>query len=204
LGFFPDLCQMALSWASAPTPTIDPNPLKVPLQWFSPEKNVAATPSDAASTHLTRRFSLAHPPNLTSIAHPETRPDRLEQQLSHVRQLIATLPPDERLDLCAGSLLLRLSRLEEGEQSLRDCLSRPLCSELSRGVALYDLACVAARTDRPALCRELLEEAIRLLPQQRDQIAADPDFTSVSSTDWLKAMLPDKLSPNATSGVAQD
>jgi hypothetical protein len=133
----------------------------------------------------------------------ETRPDRLEQQLSHVRQLIATSPPDERLDLYAGNLLLRLGRLQEGEQSLRDCLSRPLCSELSGGAALYDLACVAARTDRPALCRELLEEAIRLLPQQRDQIAADPDFTSVSSTDWFKAMLPDKRSPDETGGLAQ-
>src|SRR5262245_51327872 len=37
---------------------------------ISPQKRVATTRSVAASTHRTRRFSLAHPPKLTPPAHP--------------------------------------------------------------------------------------------------------------------------------------
>lgn len=120
----------------------------------------------------------------------ETRADRLERELSSVLCLMTTLPPDERLYLKAGNLFVRLGRWQEGEDSLRKCLNHPLCSQVTRALALYDLACVAARTGRPNECRDLLEEAIRLIPGHRQGIATDPDFTSVRGEAWFEAMLP--------------
>jgi hypothetical protein len=65
-----DLCQMALSRARLRHQRLILTPEGAIARIF-PKKSVAATRSVAASTHRTRRFSLAHPPNLTLPAHPE-------------------------------------------------------------------------------------------------------------------------------------
>src|SRR5262245_23417626 len=61
---------MVLPRASFTTPMVDSNPRKCDRKDF-PHINFATTRSAAASTHRTRRFSLAHPPSLTPPAHPE-------------------------------------------------------------------------------------------------------------------------------------
>src|SRR5262249_8396921 len=65
-----DLSQVALSWVSAPTPTVESNPRGCHYKSF-PQKIDAATPSVAASNHRPRRFSLAPPPDLPPPAPPE-------------------------------------------------------------------------------------------------------------------------------------
>ncbi len=121
----------------------------------------------------------------------EDLPERLEQERVSVRAFVGTAPPDERLAWRAGNLLLRLGRPWEAEESFQRCVRHRLCSGWIQASALYDLACVAARTERPDRCRELLQQSLRLRPlhQNRQEVAQGPDFASVSNTDWFRALL---------------
>jgi hypothetical protein len=116
----------------------------------------------------------------------ETRVDQLEAQLLPIQNLRSSLPPPERLDQHAGNLLLRLGRLGEAEAVLRCSIDRPLCSGTTRAMALYDLACIAARTGRPVLCRDRLQEAIGLLPRLREGLDTDTDLDLVRQARWFQ------------------
>jgi len=121
----------------------------------------------------------------------ETNPERLEEKLAAIGRLQHRFPLDERLYRFAGNVLLRLGRFKEAEVSLQRCLGSPLCMAELRGLVIYDLACIAALTGRPDLCRDLLQQAVSLwpLPQFRHALAQDNDFASVKELDWYQALL---------------
>lgn len=152
---------------------------------------------DPAASFMNSRYRVTS--ELSSIgrrygAH-EMTPVQQEDALSRALVLTGVCQRDERLDLYAGNLLVWLCRWREAEDRLQSCISHPLCSNDTRAAALYDLACVAARTGRPDNCREWLESAIRLEPRKIEQIATDRDLHSVHQAEWFKALVP---------GCAQD
>jgi hypothetical protein len=119
----------------------------------------------------------------------ETRLDRLQQQLDEVRRLITRYPASERLAYATGNLELRLGHIAEADRSLNECLAHPLCARPTRVVALYDLACVAARSGRPDECRTHLEAFLALSPHQRTNVGKDSDFESVKDAPWFKGIV---------------
>jgi tetratricopeptide (TPR) repeat protein len=95
---------------------------------------------------------------------------------------------DERVLGAAGLILLFLGRPPEAEARLRRALASPLLDRLQRADALYNLACVLARSGREEECRTSLEEAVSLVPRQRAQLLQDEDFAAVRDRDWFQAL----------------
>jgi hypothetical protein len=77
----------------------------------------------------------------------------LDDAVIAFRSQVTKAPDDEFLWSSLGNLELRLGNLREAEVALNQCLDSPSCREDKRAGALYNLACVFARTDRPDACR---------------------------------------------------
>lgn len=114
---------------------------------------------------------------------------RMETAAAAFEQQLGRTPRDETLWRSYGGLLLRLDRLTDAEAALRTCLALPSSGEDTRGSALYDLACVQARTGREEECRAALEELDRLGAFDRRHAATDPDLTAVRDRVWFQALL---------------
>jgi Flp pilus assembly protein TadD len=91
----------------------------------------------------------------------------------------------------AGLLHLRRGRLHDAEERLRRAVASPMTGDFLRAHALYNLACVLARTEREEECREVLAEAVRLNPQNRQLLCNDPDFAAVRGSEWFTTLMLD-------------
>ena len=152
----------------------------------------AGAPDPAAAVMTDRYAALAGLSAIeTRYRSGETRADLLTRQLEEVRRLAARYPASERIAYAAGNLELRLGLVADAERSLAECLRHPLCTPLTRTIALYDSACVAARCGRPEECRTLLAACLALDPSQRTNICDDPDFESVRNAEWFQQMARD-------------
>jgi hypothetical protein len=119
----------------------------------------------------------------------DNRPEQLERALADLEGHCVNLPHDERLWNACGNLLLRLGRVEEARARLERSLRLPSCEGGSRAAALYDLACVQARSGCADACREALVECRRLRPLDASWMSQDTDLQSVRSTSWFRDLL---------------
>lgn len=111
----------------------------------------------------------------------------LGRALRDLQRRVTTVPEDERLWERCGNLLLRLGRLEEAEEALKRSLSLRLCDSELRASALYDLACVYARTGMEEECLAALEDSSQVRPLNKDWMQKDPDLESVRERGWFKS-----------------
>jgi hypothetical protein len=109
---------------------------------------------------------------------------------------------DERVLGTSGFILLLLGRYAETEERLRRALASPLIDQQHRAGALYNLACVLARTDREEDCRTSLEEAVCLGPWLRPGLLQDEDLLSVRGQGWFQSLAPQP--PPAATGPAPE
>jgi hypothetical protein len=116
----------------------------------------------------------------------ETDPTRLSQKLDNVIHLCHRYLDNERLLRVRGNLELRLGKLEDARRSLADCIAHPLCANIIRSSALYDLACVEARCYQTDYCHKYLSECLELNGEYRHDIGQDSDFDSVKDLEWFK------------------
>jgi hypothetical protein len=121
----------------------------------APGSNLMEFRSNAAAAIHRHRFILME---------RDDRPERLERALADLEAQSAAMPHDERLWNSCGNLLLRLGRVEEARGRLERSLRPPSCEGESRAAALYDLACVQARSGHHEACRDSLGECRRLRP----------------------------------------
>jgi hypothetical protein len=117
------------------------------------------------------------------------QPERLERALADLEGHRAAIPRDERLWNSCGNLLLRLGRVDEARDRLSGSLRLASCSGESRATALYDLACVEARSGRNDACREALDECRRIRPLDASWMAEDPDLQSVRDMPWFQDLI---------------
>jgi hypothetical protein len=116
-----------------------------------------------------------------------------ERALSAFQEQMQYTPRDERLWAWCGHLLIKLDRLTEAEQALQHCRSMPVCSQGTHADALYNLACVYARTDRESECRSALEACNQLRPLNRKWLIQDPDLAAMHGKPWFEALHGSKL-----------
>jgi tetratricopeptide (TPR) repeat protein len=109
---------------------------------------------------------------------------------------------DERVLGASGFVLLLLGKNAEAEERLRRALASPLIDQQYRAEALYNLACVLARTGREEECRTSLEEAVHLWPWFRRGLLQDEDFSSVRGQGWFQSLAPEP--PPAATGSAPE
>jgi hypothetical protein len=128
----------------------------------------------------------------------EYPPESLERAVAEFEAHCATMPQDERLWHSCGNLLLRLGRVEEARSRLERSLRLPSCEGVSRAVALYDLACVEARSARYDACRDALVECRRIRPLDPDWMGQDPDLQSVRNTPWFQELIQNPCIVNTT------
>lgn len=112
-----------------------------------------------------------------------------EAAAAEFRAQVAKAPDDELLFLHLGDLELRLGNLAEAETALNQCLALSTCRAENRAGALYDLACVMARTGRLDVCRNALEEAELLRPSPSQHLTDDPDLEAVRDQQWFRELV---------------
>jgi tetratricopeptide (TPR) repeat protein len=115
--------------------------------------------------------------------------DNMEEALAELGGLGDRSPADERIYEWRGYLLLRAGRLAEAQESLLRCLAMENCRGKTRSSALYNIACVYARTGREQDCRTALDEHVKLRPLNKEWTSRDPDFESVRELTWFNSLV---------------
>lgn len=118
----------------------------------------------------------------------EANQDRLERALAAFAAQERRTPRDARLSYWQGDVFLRLGRLDEAGQHLHACLAMPSCDAETRGLALYDLACVCAHLGQEEECWEALRRALDQNPRYREWLDDDPDFAEVRDRTWFQTL----------------
>jgi hypothetical protein len=118
-------------------------------------------------------------------------PELIKQVLPQLDTLCEEMPRDERPWYYRGDLAVRLHDLRIAEESLHRCLSllsQPHLTPMRRQIrasALYDLACVYARTGRLSSCRRILLESNNLQPLDGKWLRRDPDLRPLRRCAWF-------------------
>ncbi len=109
----------------------------------------------------------------------------MAQALEEFEAQLQSRPLDERLWKWKGHLLLLLGRDAEAKDVLKDCLSLSWCVGDTRTTARYNLACAYAKLDMQDLCRKELEQVLEENVSYKDNLATDPDFSTVRNVEWF-------------------
>jgi hypothetical protein len=147
--------------------------------------------TDPVGTFMTDRYRVTRvlADIKSMLMFRKDRVDVLERAYAKLESSLASGVRDERLFAVGGNLLLRMGQIGTAEEHLRRCLQLASCSEDTRASALYDLACVLARTGHTEKCRDSLLQALRLRPAFRRQLTDDTDFDGVRGTAWFEEFL---------------
>lgn len=153
------------------------------------EDPAATLLADRKSSHdlLSRHDHIFRQP--TGDESDDEDKEELARAIADFQEQLKRTPRDETLLSWYGGALLRAGRFDEAEDALRGCLALLSCSPHTRGLALYDLACVKARIGSEDECRTLLEESTQWRPLDKEHTLADRDFDSLREQSWFRQLV---------------